>query len=87
MNAWSVEFSQDARKFLHKLRDERLKERIGLAVDGLAGNPRPPTCKALAGMENTYRIRVSDHRVIYKIQDQRLLVLVIQIGHRREVYR
>ncbi len=87
MNAWSVELSQDARKFLHKLRDERLKERIGLAVDSLAGNPRPPTCKALSGMENTYRIRVSDHRVIYKIQDQRLLVLVIQIGHRREVYR
>jgi mRNA interferase RelE/StbE len=87
MNGWSVEFSQDARKFLHKLRDERLKERIGFAIDRLAGQPRPPTCKALAGMENTYRIRVGDYRVIYKIQDQRLVVLVIQIGHRREVYR
>ena len=87
MNVWRIEFSQDARKFLHKLRDERLKQRIGIAIDRLAIQPSPPTCKALAGMDSTYRIRVSDYRIIYKIQDQRLVVLVIQIGHRREVYR
>jgi len=87
MNGWRVELSQDARKFLQKLRDERLKGRIGLALDSLAANPRPSTCKALSGMENTYRIRVSDYRVLYKIEDQRLLVLVLQIGHRRKVYR
>jgi mRNA interferase RelE/StbE len=53
----------------------------------LAANPRPPICKALNGLENTYRIRISDYRIVYKIEDQRLLVLVLQIGHRREVYR
>jgi mRNA interferase RelE/StbE len=87
MSGWRVELSQDARKFLQKLRDERLKQRIGLALDSLTANPRPPICKALSGMENTYRVRVSDYRIVYKIEDQRLVVLVLQIGHRREVYR
>ena len=52
----------------------------------LADNPRPPGSIKLKG-EDSYRIRVGDYRIIYTIQDDRLIVLVIEVGHRRDIYR
>ncbi|MBI4859577.1 MAG: type II toxin-antitoxin system RelE/ParE family toxin [Candidatus Riflebacteria bacterium] len=60
---------------------------LGARIDGLSQNPRPPGVKKLAGEEHLCRIRVGDHRVVHEIQDDRLLVLVVRIGHRRDVYR
>jgi mRNA interferase RelE/StbE len=62
------------------------QEAIRDRVDSLADNPRPPSCKHLKGAD-LYRVRAGDYRVIYQIQDNILLVLVVKIGHRREVYR
>jgi mRNA interferase RelE/StbE len=53
----------------------------------LSADPRPTGCKKLAGSPDYYRIRVSDYRVLYEVRDRDVLVLVIKIGHRREVYR
>jgi len=53
----------------------------------LANNPRPFGSDKLAGPEELYRVRVGDYRIVYQIQDEALLVLVVKIGHRREVYR
>lgn len=64
------------------------QQRIRVAVRGLASNPRPTGTKLLTGgHEGTWRLRVGDYRVLYRIEDDRLLVLVIRLGHRREVYR
>ncbi len=52
----------------------------------LAENPRPTGCIKLTGME-AYRIRVGDYRIVYEITDRVLIVTVIDVGHRREVYR
>ena len=52
------------------------------AVNNLANNPRPFSCKKLLGFENLYRIRVNDYRIIYSIEDAILTVEVIEIGHR-----
>jgi len=60
----------------------RLLDKIRL----LADNPRPAGCEKLSTLER-YRIRQGNYRVVYEIQDQRLLVLVVKVGHRREVYR
>jgi mRNA interferase RelE/StbE len=49
--------------------------------------PRPPGAKALTGMTSVLRIRVGDYRILYEVQDDRLMVLVIDVGHRREIYR
>jgi mRNA interferase RelE/StbE len=76
-----------AQKFLRKLRDKTLASRLVEAMRGLASNPRPPGCDKLAGLEDLYRILVGDYRVVYQIRDEMLLVLVVKIGHRREVYR
>lgn len=58
--------------------------RIRGAIALLAVDPRPPGAKALRGRDG-FRIRVGNHRIIYTIEDQRLLVVVVTLGHRREV--
>jgi len=62
---------------------ERVRDHIGPP----AVTPRPPGAVKMQGRESYWRIRVGDYRVIYQIRDRRLLVLVVRIGHRREVYR
>ena len=63
------------------------RRRIRLAIDALGETPRPSGCKKLSATENAYRIRVGDYRVLYEIQDRRLVVLVVHVAHRREAYR
>jgi mRNA interferase RelE/StbE len=62
------------------------RDRIIQAIRELENNPRPTGAKKLTGRK-AWRIRVNDYRVIYEIYDDKLIVLVITIGHRREVYR
>ena len=63
------------------------QRRLTTKIDALAVNPGPRGVEKLEGLENLYRVRVGDYRVIYQIVDDRLRVLVVGIGHRREVYR
>ena len=86
MQRYTVEFTAHALRTLRRL--ERIDQlRVTGAIELLADNPRPPTCVALAGMDSVYRVRVGDLRVVYEVRDSALLVLVIRVGHRREVYR
>lgn len=64
-----------------------LQRRVVQRLDALAENPRPLGATTLQGGEGLLRIRVGDYRVIYRVHDDVLLVLVVRIGHRREVYR
>jgi len=57
------------------------------AIDDLEQNARPSGCVKLAGEPDLYRIRVGDYRIIYQVNDLKLTVLVLAIGHRRDVYR
>ncbi len=68
---------------LPKSDQRRLRERI----DHLAIEPRPPGAKLLQGKRGLFRIRSRDYRIIYTVEDDRFSVLVVKIGHRREVYR
>ena len=63
----------------------RIRSRIGNAIRALAADPRPPGCNKLTGGADYFRIRVGDYRVLYEVRDRDVLVLVIKIGHRREV--
>ena len=84
--AYKVELRPSARRELLKLpRHDQV--RLVRAMDGLAKEPRPKGVKKLAGAEDLYRIRVGDYRVDYQIHDDRLIVLVVRIGHRKDVYR
>lgn len=62
-------------------------QRIDAAILALADNPRPPGCVKLSGKSGYWRIRIGAYRVVYEIQDQKLIVLVVSVAHRRDVYR
>jgi mRNA interferase RelE/StbE len=63
------------------------QRRIVRRIDRLASNPRPRGAIPLEGSSSLYRIRVGDYRIIYQIQDAALVVLVVRIGRRGDVYR
>jgi mRNA interferase RelE/StbE len=81
---YTVLILPSAQKQLNKL-PNAIATRIEDKMMDLGEDPRPPGCKKLKGRE-AYRIRIGDYRVIYEINDGRLIVTVITIGHRREVY-
>ncbi|MHB8399578.1 MAG: type II toxin-antitoxin system RelE family toxin [Candidatus Limnocylindrales bacterium] len=82
-----IRIAPSAQKALLRL-PEPHRERVRLAIRVLADEPRPSGSLLISGgRRRTWRIRVGDYRVIYEIHDDQLLVLVIRIGQRREVYR
>jgi mRNA interferase RelE/StbE len=85
--SYEVGFKPAALRQFRKL-NENVQIIILEAIESLADQPRPQGCKKLKGAVDLYRIRVAkDYRVVYAIEDQKLLVTVVKIGHRREVYR
>jgi mRNA interferase RelE/StbE len=84
---YTASIKPKAEKYLDGLRDARLYQRLRESIEGLAENPRPPGCVKLQGGDELFRVRVGDYRIVYQIQDAVLLVLVVQIGHRRKIYR
>jgi mRNA interferase RelE/StbE len=63
-----------------------IQRRIVTKIESLATNPRPNGVDKLKSNDDLYRVRVSDYRIIYQIGDRELIVLVVRVGHRREVY-
>ena len=86
MNRYSVEIARPAIRSIAGLPPKE-QRRIRAAIDLLAEEPRPPGCVALSGEESVYRVRVGDYRILYEVIDARLVVHVIRVGHRRDVYR
>lgn len=84
---YTVLVAKPARKFLERLTDASQRARFERMIDGLAVNPRPSGCQQLQGMRGAYRVRVGGFRILYQIEDDRLLVLVTDIGSRGQIYR
>jgi mRNA interferase RelE/StbE len=87
MNLYTIELSPEALKTLRRMRDRRLHERLTEAIGTLASEPHPPGAKKMAGTPDEWRIRVGEWRVIYRIEDGRLVVLVLRVAPRGDVYR
>lgn len=83
---YTVNFRPSARKSLGKL-PRRDQVRIVSAAEALSQEPRPLGSKKLSTEEDLWRIRVGSYRVIYQIEDDGLLILVVKIGHRKDVYQ
>ena len=83
---YHVEIKPTAQKTLAKIPQSQ-RERISKRIDRLADNPRPSGLKKLAGESILYRIRVGEYRIVYEIHDDVLVVLVVRIGTRADVYR
>jgi mRNA interferase RelE/StbE len=83
---YHVAFTPAATRQLRKL-DPQARRRIQAAIDLLAVEPRPPAATQLVGGGGEWRVRTGDYRIIYEIEDDRLVVLVVAVGHRRDLYR
>jgi mRNA interferase RelE/StbE len=83
---YRVVIAKPALNTLQKLPKD-VRRRIRNRIDDLTHDPRPPGVEKLAGEPNGYRVRVGDYRVLYEIQGDQLVVYVVRIGHRRDVYR
>jgi mRNA interferase RelE/StbE len=86
MPQYTIEFKPSADKALKRLPLE-VQRRIVTATERLAANPRPAASIKLAGEERTYRVRVGDYRVVYDIYDDKLIVVVLRVAHRKDAYR
>ncbi len=86
MASYKLEFKPSAERELRKL-GKSVIPRITKAIDALADNPFPHQSEKLSGSANAYRIRVGDYRIIYTVENKVLLITIIRIGHRKEVYR
>jgi mRNA interferase RelE/StbE len=82
---YRIELRPAAARQLRKL-DPQTARRIQGVIALLADDPRPPASRPLTGRP-AWRVRVGDYRVIYTIEDDRLVVVVVALGHRRDVYR
>ena len=83
---YELQFRPAAVRQVRKLPKDVLG-RLRTAIEALRDQPRPPGAMKLAGTDDLWRIRIGDFRVVYAIADQALIVTVIRIANRREVYR
>ena len=83
---YKIEFAKQAAKQF-KVLPRQEQQRLKTKIDNLEIDPRPSGVVKLSGEQNLYRIRVGNYRIIYSIQDFQLLILILKIGHRKDVYR
>jgi mRNA interferase RelE/StbE len=86
VKTFTVQYRRSAEKDLESL-PAAIVQRVRDAIRQLAENPRPHGCLKLKGYDNKYRIRVGDFRVLYEIHEKIIVVLIIEITHRKDVYR
>jgi mRNA interferase RelE/StbE len=84
--AYTIEFSRSADREFRKL-PLQIQHRLRPHIDALANDPRPAGAKKLKAREQLWRIRAGDYRVVYEVRDRILVVLVVRVAHRRDVYR
>jgi len=82
---YNVAVPHSVAKQIKKL-PQQIFKRLLKEIDGLSNNPRPPNYKKLTSTD-LFRIRIGDYRVIYSIDDVQRCVVIVRVGHRREVYR
>ncbi len=86
MASYRIEIAPAALRELKKLA-QGVREQIAPDIDALATEPRPSGVVKLEGKSDFYRFRSGDYRIVYSIQDEALIVLVVKVANRREVYK
>ena len=86
MATYRIEVSATAEHQIRKLprADQVRVVRVGQA---LSTDPRPPGCRKLSGYDDVFRVRISRYRVLYSIEHRRLVIVMLKIGNRKDVYR
>jgi len=85
LKKYSIKYTKEAKKKIEKL-DKSIRLVIKKAIESLSSNPYKgkPLSYELAGL---YSLRTSDYRIIYRIKEKQLIIIVVTVGHRREIYK
>ena len=86
MARYSLEISRTAEKQLKKL-DQADRQRVVKAMVALADDPYPRGSRKLTGYDDVFRVRVGSYRVLYSVSGTKLVIVILKIGHRKDVYR
>ena len=86
MQEYTLEIKQAALKAILRL-PKTIQARIHARIEGLKSDPRPKSCRKLEGEERAYRVRLGDYRIVYEVWDKQIHVIVINVGHRKDIYR
>jgi mRNA interferase RelE/StbE len=86
MGRYSVFIKPSAVREIEAIADKKQRQQIVAKIEALGNDPRPPGCEKLTSREQ-YRIRQGAYRIVYAIEDDRLVVYVVKVGHRSSVYR
>lgn len=86
MKKYKIKYDKRFIKELEKI-PSNIREKLKLAIEGLKDTPRPSGCIKLTGYKNLYRIRVGDYRVGYEIHDQLVVIVLVTVAHRRDIYK
>jgi mRNA interferase RelE/StbE len=81
-----IEVSATAERQIRKLRRED-QIRVVRSIQALAAEPTPPGSRKVRGYDDVFRIRVGVYRVLYRVVGRRLVIIILKVGHRREIYR
>ena len=87
MASYEIRLKASAAKEIERIEPKKLRRRIVDRIARLADDPRPPGCEKLSGHVDRYRIRQGAYRIVYSIDDDVLIVIVVKVGHRSDVYR
>ena len=86
MERYRVFIKTSALKEIEAIGQKADRQRIVRRIRGLAADPRPPGCEKLSRRDR-YRLRQGEYRIVYSIEDENLVVYVVKVGHRKDVYR
>jgi mRNA interferase RelE/StbE len=83
---YTIEFTASASREFRAL-DRTMQRRISAKIEDLRDAPFPPGVRQFKGEVDLWPIRLGDYRIIYRIEKRRMVIVIVRIGHRREVYR
>ena len=86
MARYRILIKSSAAKEIEKISNRKDRRRVVARIQSLADDPRPPGCEKLSGQDR-YRVRQGVYRIVYSIHDDRLLVHVVKLGHRKDIYK
>ncbi len=86
MTSYNIKWKSSARKEIKKLPKDIILKIVD-TIEGLVENPFPSGSRKIIGAQHTYRIRVGNYRIVYSVESNNLLILIIRIRHRRDVYK
>ena len=87
MARYKIVIKQSASKEIDTVGQKKDRQRIVLRIQSLGENPRPFGCEKLSGHLDRYRVREGNYRILYSIDDEKFLVDIVKVGHRKDVYR